>query len=327
MSTCTRPRVFITRNVPESGPALLKAHCDVTQWESDDPIPRGQLLKSVQGVNALFCLLTDKIDRELLDAAGPGLRVVGTMSVGYDHIDLNACSERDIKVGFTPNVLTNAVAELTLALLLATSRRLKEGMRAVEDGSWGTWKPMWLCGPGLEGSTVGIVGMGRIGQAVARCLIPFAVKRIVYNANIMECRVAKEIGAEFQSLDDLLAHSDFIIVCVALTPQTKEMFNRDLFQKMKKTAVFINSSRGGVVQQDDLYQALVNRDIAAAGLDVTTPEPLPTDSPLLKLDNCVVLPHIGSATHMSRSAMSELTAKNILAALKGQPMPDEICAS
>jgi glyoxylate/hydroxypyruvate reductase len=173
---------------------------------------------------------------------------------------------------------------------------------------------------------VGIVGMGRIGQAVARCLRPFAIKRILYT-NLRESRLAQEVEAEFQSLDDLLAQSDFVITCVALTPDTKEMFNRDLFQKKKKTAVFINTSRGGVVNQEDLYRALVDGEIAAAGLDVTTPEPLPTDSPLLKLDNCVVLPHIGSATHMSRSAMSELTAKNILAGLKGQPMPNEICTS
>ncbi|KAK7097405.1 hypothetical protein V1264_004391 [Littorina saxatilis] len=196
-------------------------------------------------------------------------------------------------------------------------------MRAVEDGSWGTWKPMWLCGPGLEGSTVGIVGLGRIGLAVARCLKPFAVSRIVYSGSA-ERPGAKEINAEFVPLDDLLISSDFVIVCAALTPKTKGMFNKDSFKKMKKTAVFINTSRGAVVQQDDLYKALVDGEIGAAGLDVTTPEPLPTDSPLLKLDNCVVLPHIGSATHTSRSAMSELTARNILAALNNQPMPSEL---
>lgn len=196
-------------------------------------------------------------------------------------------------------------------------------MRAVENGSWGTWEPMWLCGPGLEGSTVGIVGFGRIGLAVSRCLKPFAVKRIIY-ADVAERPEAKEIGAEFLPLDDVLASSDFVLACVALTPETKEMFNMDLFKKMKKTAVFVNTSRGGVVKQDDLYQALVSGEIGAAGLDVTMPEPLPTTSPLLTLDNCVVLPHIASATHTSRGAMSELTARNILTALNNQPMPSEI---
>ncbi|KAK7097407.1 hypothetical protein V1264_004393 [Littorina saxatilis] len=323
----TKPKVFITRRVPESGPTLLKTQCEVAQWNKDDPIPRNELLSSVKGVDALFCLLTEKIDGELLDAAGTSLKVVGTMSVGYDHVDLQACAERGVKVGFTPNVLTNAVAELTVALLLATSRRLKEAIRAVENGLWGTWKPMWLCGPGLEGSTVGIVGFGRIGMAVARCLKPFAVNCMLYTDFAERPAEAKEIGAEFRSLDEVLAASDFVLACVALTPDTKEMFNKDLFKKMKKTSVFINTSRGGVVQQDDLYQALVSGEIGAAGLDVTTPEPLPTDSPLLTLDNCVALPHIASATHNSRGAMSELTARNILSALNSQPMPSEIKAS
>ena len=196
-------------------------------------------------------------------------------------------------------------------------------MRAVENGSWGTWKPMWLCGPGLEGSTVGIVGFGRFGSAVARCLKPFAVRRIVYSGSA-ERPQAKEIGAELVPLDDLLASSDFVLACVALTPETREMFNMDVFRKMKRTAVFVNTSRGAVVRQDDLHRALVSGEIGAAGLDVTSPEPLPTDSPLLKLDNCLVLPHIASATHAARGAMAELTARNILAALSGQPLPSQI---
>lgn len=321
-----KPKVFITRRVPESGPKLLASACDVTQWDSDDPIPRSELLKRVQGMDALFCLLTEKIDGEVLDAAGLNLRVVGTMSVGFDHVDLKACAERGVKVGFTPDVLTNAVAELTMALLLATSRRLKEAMRAVVDGTWGSWKPLWLCGAGLEGATVGIVGLGRIGLALARCVKPFSVARIVYS-DFAQQPAAKEVGVEFLPLDEVLAVSDFVLVSVALTPDTREMFNLSAFKRMKKTAVFINTSRGGVVQQDDLYTALTTGEIGAAGLDVTTPEPLPTDSPLLTLDNCVVLPHIASATLTSRGAMSELTARNILAALHGQNMPKEVKAT
>ncbi|ESP00101.1 hypothetical protein LOTGIDRAFT_113208 [Lottia gigantea] len=319
----SKPSVYITRRVPESGPALLAPSCQVEQWNKDDPVPREELLKRVQGKDALFCLLTEKIDEEVLKAAGPQLKVVGTMSVGYDHIDLTACKKYNVKVGFTPGVLTNAVAELTMALLLTTSRRLKEAMAAVANGTWGTWKPMWLCGPGLDGATVGIVGLGRIGFTIAQCLRPFGVAKILYSDKF-ENPHASEVGATYVSKDELLANSDFVLATCALTEETKGMFNKDLFKKMKKSAIFINTSRGGVVNQEDLYEALKSGEIGAAGLDVTTPEPLPTDSPLLTLDNCVVLPHIASATDKTRSAMSELTAKNILAALNGTEMPTEV---
>ena len=197
------------------------------------------------------------------------------------------------------------------------------GIRAVESGQWGTWKPEWLCGPGLEGATVGIVGFGRIGRAVSHCLKPFAVGRIVYT-NQSNCPSPDACDEEFLPFDSLLSVSDFVLACVSLTASTFEMFDAGVFRKMKKTAVFINTSRGSLVRQQDLHDALVSGQITAAGLDVTTPEPLPVDSPLLKLDNCTVLPHIGSATYLSRDAMSELTARNILAALNGRPMPHEV---
>ena len=198
-----------------------------------------------------------------------------------------------------------------------------EGAAAVKSGEWGTWQPLWMCGPGLHGSTVGVVGLGRIGLAVSKRLKPFGVKDILYHQE-QNNPLDKEIGAKFVSLDQLYSQSDFVIATVALTPQTKEMFNKDAFTKMKKSAIFVNTSRGGVVQQDDLYEALKSGEIRAAGLDVTVPEPLPTDHPLLSLKNCVVLPHIGSATDDTRSAMSELTARNILAVLNGQPMPAQV---
>lgn len=191
----------------------------------------------------------------------------------------------------------------------------------MESGEWGTWKPMWLCGPGLEGATVGIVGFGRIGLTVARCLKPFGVSNILYNDAFERSEEAKEINAQFVSFDELLGRSDFVLACCALTPETRHLFSADAFRKMKKTAVFINSSRGGIVNQDDLVRALQSAEIGAAGLDVTTPEPLPTDSPLLKLDNCVVVPHIGSATHRAREAMAILAAENLLAGLKGEKLP------
>ncbi|XP_052237499.1 glyoxylate reductase/hydroxypyruvate reductase-like isoform X2 [Dreissena polymorpha] len=254
---------------------------------------------------------------------GENLRVVGTMSVGYDHVDLSACRKRGIPVGYTPDVLTSATAELTMALLLTVSRRIQEGVTAVKDGSWGTWAPLWLCGQGLEGATVGVVGLGRIGFAVAQRLKPFGVSKILYTGQSEKASSA-QLPAEYVTFDKLLNDSDFVIGCCALNSKTTGLFNADTFKKMKKNAIFINTSRGGLVNQDDLYTALKNGDILAAGLDVTSPEPLPTSHPLLTLENCVVLPHIGSATLKARNAMSELCARNIVAALYGEPIPCQV---
>ncbi|XP_013395816.1 glyoxylate reductase/hydroxypyruvate reductase [Lingula anatina] len=323
MSSGSKPKVFVTNyNIPKKGLDLLKS-CEVVQWQSEETIQREDLIKNVKGIDALFCILTDKIDGTLLDACGPQLKAVGTMSVGYDHIDMKACKERGIPVGFTPDVLTDATAELTVALLLATSRRLMEGAGAVRSGEWGMWNPQWMCGQGLHHSTVGIFGLGRIGLAVAKRLRPFGISQLLYSGR-KENPAAKEVDAEFVSFDTLLSESDFVIAGCALNSETKEIFNEDTFKKMKPTAIFVNSSRGGVVDQKALYEALKSGQIKAAGLDVTTPEPLPTDSPLLDLKNCVVLPHIGSATVEARNAMAELTARNIMAALNGEQMPCQI---
>ncbi|XP_072137955.1 glyoxylate reductase/hydroxypyruvate reductase-like isoform X2 [Mobula birostris] len=298
--------------------------CDIKQWDSDEPVPRSELFKQVAGVHGLYCLLTDKIDKELLDAAGPNLKVISTMSVGFDHLSLEEVKKRGIRVGYTPDVLTNATAELTIALLLATSRRLMEAVAEVKNGGWGTWKPLWLCGFELSNSTVGIVGLGRIGLAVAQRLKPFGVKKFLYTDFEPKPVVAAEIQAEYVSLDKLAEESDFVTVHCALTPETKGICNKKLFSKMKKTAIFINTSRGAAVNQDDLYEALATGQIAAAGLDVTVPEPLPTDHRLLSLKNCVILPHIASGTITTRTAMAVLTADNLLAALKDEPMLKEL---
>ncbi|XP_025057224.1 glyoxylate reductase/hydroxypyruvate reductase-like isoform X2 [Alligator sinensis] len=211
------------------------------------------------------------------------------MSAGFDHLALEEIKKRGIRVGYIPDILTDATAELTVALLLATCRRLPESVEEVKNGGWTTWKPFWMCGYGLSDSTVGIIGLGRI--------VPLT-------------RLAEE--------------SDFVVVTCSLTPDTAGLCNKDFFGKMKKTSVFINTSRGAVVNQEDLYQALVSGQIAAAGLDVTTPEPLPTEHPLLSLKNCVILPHIGSATYATRSTMSVLAVNNLLAGLKGESMPSEL---
>ncbi|XP_059826054.1 glyoxylate reductase/hydroxypyruvate reductase-like isoform X1 [Hypanus sabinus] len=319
-------RVYVTRRIPRKGLQALRDSgiCDLKQWDSDDPVPRSELLKEVAGVHGLYCLLTEEIDRELLDAAGPNLKVISTMSVGFDHLSLEEIKKRGIRVGYTPDVLTNATAELTVALLLATSRRLMEAVAEVKSGGWGTWKPLWLCGYGLSDSTVGIVGLGRIGLAVAQRLKPFGVKKFLYTDFEPKPVVAAEIQAEYVSLDKLAEESDFVTVHCALTPDTKGICNNKLFSKMKKTAVFINTSRGAVVNQDDLYEALTTGQIAAAGLDVTVPEPLPTDHRLLSLKNCVILPHVASATIATRTAMAVLAANNLLAGLKDEPMLKEL---
>lgn len=262
-------------------------------------------------MDGVYCLLTDKIDEEVLNAAGPQLKVVASMSVGVDHLDLQALKKRNIKVGYTPGILTDATAELTVALLLATSRRLIEANRAIYKyktehifyvlnciikhtfyfkynlyrGEWKAWSPTWMCGPGLSGSTVGIVGLGRIGIQVARCLKGFNTAKILYTSRSIK-QEASEFGGEKVELDMLLEKSDFVIVTTALTLDTRQMFNKNTFKKMKRSAIFINVSRGEVVDQSALIEALKSGIIKAAGLDVTTPEPIPLDNELLKLDNC-----------------------------------------
>ncbi|TDH07713.1 hypothetical protein EPR50_G00108360 [Perca flavescens] len=318
-------KVFVTRRIPQEGMKILTTAgvCEVSLWDSDEPVPRADLLKGVQGAHGILCLLSDKIDAEVLDAAGPNLKVISTLSVGFDHLALDEIKKRGIRVGYTPDVLTDATAELTVALLLATARRLPEGVEEVKNGGWSSWKPLWLCGYGLSGSTVGVIGLGRIGMAIAQRLMPFGVKRLLYSGRTAKANAA-EVNGEFVSLDTLVSESDFIVVSCSLTPETQGLCDKAFFCKMKNTAVFVNSSRGAVVNQEDLYEALTSGQIAAAGLDVTTPEPLPTNHPLLTLKNCVVLPHIGSATYSTRGVMGALSAQNLLGGLQGTDMPSEL---
>uniref|UniRef100_A0A673G6M8 Glyoxylate reductase/hydroxypyruvate reductase n=2 Tax=Sinocyclocheilus rhinocerous TaxID=307959 RepID=A0A673G6M8_9TELE len=325
MSAQQMLKVFVTRRIPQEGMKILQkaGMCNLSVWDSDEPVPRAELLKGVAGAHGLLCLLSDKIDAEVLDAAGPNLKVISTLSVGFDHLAIDEIKKRGIRVGYTPDVLTDATAELTVALLLATCRRLPEGVEEVKNGGWSTWKPLWLCGYGLSGSTVGVIGLGRIGLAIARRLKPFGVKRLLYTGRQPKPQ-AQEIDGEYVPLDTLVRGSDFVVVSCSLTPDTQGLCDKTFFSKMKKTSIFINTSRGAVVNQEDLFGALSSGQIAAAGLDVTTPEPLPTDHPLLTLKNCVVLPHIGSATYSTRGVMSELTANNLLAGLTGSEMPSEL---
>ncbi|XP_054725325.1 glyoxylate reductase/hydroxypyruvate reductase [Anastrepha obliqua] len=323
--TSERKSVYVTRpDVAPVGLELLKAECNVSNWSQPLPVPRQELLRQVVGKDAIYCALTDKIDAEVIESAGPQLKCIATISVGYEHIDLGECKKRGIRVGYTPDVLTDATAELTVALLLATSRRLFEANKEVYNGGWKSWAPNWMCGQGLKGARVGLYGFGRIGQEIAARLVPFKPSLLTYTTRTERVAEAAKVNAQRVSFDEMLCESDFIVVCCAFTPETKEIFNAAAFGKMKPNAIFINTARGGVVDQLALYAALKERRILAAGLDVTTPEPLPLDDPLLKLENVVILPHIGSADVNTRMEMSRITALNILAGLKSEKMVAEV---
>jgi len=320
-----KPSVFITCHIPKPALDKINSQLDskfiVKHRDIQSVIPRAEFLKSVEDIEGLFCILEDKIDAELLIKA-KNLKIVSTMSVGYDHINVEECKKRNIKIGNTPGCLTETTADLTLALLLATSRRIPEAVNAVKDGSWGSWQPEWMCGRDLYGSTVGIVGLGRIGIAVAKRLQGFGCN-ILYTGS-KERPEAKEVNAKFVDLDTLLKESDFVSPHCPLNQHTKNLFNSTLFNKMKKTAIFVNTTRGGVVDQDALYDALTNGKIQAAGLDVTTPEPLPTDHRLFKLDNCLILPHVGSADVAARHQMAQICVDNLLNFFDGKPMVHQL---
>ena len=319
----TQPTVVVTRQLPQAAIGPILERCNARYWDSEEPIPRDTLLAWARGADGLYCLLTESIDDELLDAAGPGLRVVATMSVGYDHVNVAALRKRGIPLGNTPGVLTETTAELALALLLATARRLPEGTHAVQSGTWASWKPMWMTGRDIHGSTVGLVGLGRIGAAFARRLGGFDC-RLLYTGPREKPQAAHAVGATYAPMDTLLQESDFVAVHCPLNDETRSLFSADAFRKMKSTAVLINTSRGGVVDQEALYQALVQGEIAAAGLDVTDPEPLPADHPLVSLENCVILPHIGSATVATRTKMAVMTTENLLAGVEGRLLPNPV---
>jgi len=322
------PTIFVSKRTPTVAMEKMVAYCAskewaLRSWDSDEVIPRDVLLEQVRGVDGIYCYLTERVDDELLDAAGPGLRVVSTMSVGYDHIDIDACAARGIAVGNTPGVLTDTTADLTVALLLAAARRLPEAIDAVRQGQWPDWRPEWMTGLDVSGGTVGIMGLGRIGAAVARRFSGFDC-RLLYTGPRPKPDVAEPLGANYVSMDELLAESDFVSIHAPLNAATHHLFDAEAFAKMKPTSVLINTSRGDVVDQEALYSALAEGQIAAAGLDVTTPEPLPSDHPLLTLSNCVVLPHIGSASIATRNKMALMAAENVLAGVNGDPLPHAV---
>jgi glyoxylate reductase len=303
-------RVFVTRRLPgDALDRLAAAGHEVDVWREPGSPPPEALRERTAHADALLCMLTDPVDADLLDAA-PRLRAIANYAVGSDNIDLEAARARGIAIGVTPGVLTDATADIAFALLLAVARRLPEGEAAVRGGEWTTWEPDWLLGRDVHGATLGIVGRGRIGDAVARRAEGFGMT-VVHHS--------RSSGIP---LEDLLAQADFVSLHVPLTPETRHLIDGAALARMQPTAYLVNTSRGAVVDQNALAGALRDGTIAGAALDVTDPEPLPPDDPLLDAPNLIVLPHLGSATHATRRAMAELAVDNLLAALDGKPMPN-----
>lgn len=312
-----KPKVFVTRVIRDAGLNLLQEFCDAEIWQDDLPPARDILLEKVRGIDGLLCLLTDRIDGEVLDAAGAQLKVVSNHAVGFDNIVVPDATARRIPIGNTPGILTDATADFAFALLMSAARRVNEAERYLRDGKWKTWGPSILLGMDFVGKTLGLVGFGRIGQAVAKRAAGFDLRVIYYDPGAEAVVNATPVN----SLDELLHASDFVSVHTPLNDSTRRMVNADFLGKMKRNAILVNTSRGPVVDQDALYRALKSHQIFAAALDVTDPEPLPMDSPLLTLENCIIAPHIASASEKTRDDMARLAANNLIAGLKGERLP------
>lgn len=312
-------KVVITRKMPDLIVNMLEKHCDIYMWQdANEPIPHHILLKEIADAEAVFTNVTDRIDKEVFTSA-PRLRVISTMAVGFNNIDVAEATRRGIQVGHTPDVLTEAVADLTFALILATARRVVEGMAFIKEDKWEAWGPMLLTGQHVYGATIGIIGMGRIGEGVARRAHGFGMNILYHNRGRRE-QVEHTLGAAYTSLDELLRQSDYVVMLAPSTKETTHMISTREFSLMRPNAIFINTSRGTNVDEKALYEALKERKIWGAGLDVFEVEPISSNHPLFSLENVVLLPHIGSATVETRLKMAEIAARNILAGLKGESL-------
>lgn len=313
------PLVLVSHTLPDGWLDPLEGQCRTIVGPVDANQLSEELIDLLPQAEGLFVLLTIRIDEAILQKA-LRLKVISNMAVGVDNIDLEACTRRGIPVGNTPGVLTDGTADLTMALLLATARRLMEASQDAREGRWRTWSPTGWLGKDLAGSTLGILGMGQIGQAVAKRARGFGMRLIFTDPNPRD-EVAQQLGAEPVSLETLFQESDFLSVHVPLTTETRGLINEKALRQMKRDAILINTSRGPVVDTQALVTALQEGWIAAAGLDVTDPEPLPPEHPLFKLPNCLILPHIGSATWNTRKNMAQLACQNLLAGLQGERLP------
>ncbi|HVB65971.1 MAG TPA: D-glycerate dehydrogenase [Nitrolancea sp.] len=311
--------VAVTREIPDVGLRLLRDFCEVVVWPDKLPPTTAQLIEFAHGADGLLSLLTEPINGPVLDQL-PTIRVVSNFAVGYDNIDVASCTERGVAVCTTPDVLTDTTADFAFALLLATARRVVESAASVPLGGWRTWEPLGYLGKDVAGATLGIIGLGRIGAAVVRRAAGFNM-RVLYSDDVVRSDAEQELGVERVDFETLIRLSDFVSLHVPLTPDTYHMIGRPQLQSMKSSAVLVNTSRGPVVDNDALADALVNGVIWGAALDVTDPEPLPSDHRLARLSNCIVTPHIASATEATRSKMSEMAAINLISVLSGkQPL-------
>lgn len=318
-----KPKVLVTRSIPEAGLALLRERVDLEIGPSEGFMPREVLLAKLPLFDGVLCLLKDRMDREALDAA-TRLKVLSNYGVGYDNIDVPYATAKGIVVTNTPDVLTEATADMAFALLLAVARRLSEAERIAREGKW-AWAPDFLLGADLHGATLGLVGFGRIGKAVARRAKGFGL-RIRYTLARPSAE-GDELGAVHVPVpEDLLAESDFVSLHVPLVAETRHFMNEERFRRMKPGAIFVNTGRGGLVDQEALARALNEGWIAGAGLDVFDPEPLPAEHPLFRAKNLLPAPHIGSATPNARNGMAVCAATNLLAVLEGRTPPNPVLA-
>jgi glyoxylate reductase len=317
--------VTVTRRIPDAGLDPLQGTANVKLWDSDLPPSPEELLALLDGCDGAITLLTDRIDGEVLDRL-PMLKVVSNLAVGFDNIDVEAATARGVLVCHTPGVLTNATADHTWALVLAAARRIPEAMAYVREGRWRTWDPMLLLGQEVSGATLGIIGLGRIGKEVARRASGFDMRVLAVDEYPDEA-FAREHSVGFVSLPELLAQSDFVTLHVTLTDETHHLIGAEELRQMKPTAILVNASRGPVVDAEALVAALRDGTILAAALDVTDPEPLPADHPLVNMANCIVVPHTASGTVQTRNAMAALAAENLLAGLRGERPPAAVNAA
>ncbi|KAH8271681.1 hypothetical protein KR044_000934, partial [Drosophila immigrans] len=306
--------------VPQAGLDLLQEHCELIQVKSLPP-SRAEVLEKIKGVDGVFWGGHSPLNAEVLDAAGPQLKCISTMSAGIDYVDVEEMKRRKIPLGHTPTVLDTAVADLAVGLLIAAGRRFNEGRRKIDAGKWEDFHLNFLLGQDVRDSVVGFFGFGGIGQAIAKRLSGFDIDQVLYTTRRrIDKETEKELNAKKVDFDELLAKSDFVVIASPLTPATQGIFNATAFNKMKRTAVLVNIARGKIVNQNDLYDALKSNRIFAAGIDVMDPEPISPSDKLLTLDNVVVLPHIGSATTRTRSDMATIAAHNVLRGLAGERM-------
>lgn len=312
-----KPIIYITRKIPEEMIEPYKERFEFHMWEKEmEPVPRDILLKESAQADGLFCMLSDQIDEALLKEA-PGLKVVANLAVGYDNIDLEAAQAHEVVVTNTPDVLTETTADLGFALLMATARRIVEASGYIKADQWQNWAPYLLAGTDIHHKTIGIVGMGRIGEAIARRAKGFGMS-VLYHNRSRKYEAEAELQATYVTIDQLLQEADFVISVVPLTNETEKMFDKTAFAKMKSTAIFINISRGATVDETALFEALQTKQIKAAGLDVYTEEPIGKEHPLITLDNAVCLPHIGSSSEETRTLMIKQCLENIEAVVEGK---------